>query len=105
MIISLELTRSKELNMKILKPANIVSDSIDHIKTSRMGYFHHLLHAAKFGFQMIYLGLTSLVHALVPTWFKGDAPLGIANIFYRTVYHHPNPEFQKHIQAERTAAE
>lgn len=91
--------------MKILTTANLVSDSIHHIETSRMGYFHHLLHATKFGFLMIYLGLTSLIHALVPAWFEGDAPLGVANIFYRTVYHHPNPMFQKHIQAEKIAAE
>ena len=91
--------------MKREQSSNIIAESIRHIEISRMGYFKHLFFATKSGFLLIYLGLTSVIHAIVPAWFKGDAPMGVIEIFYRNIYHHPNPEFQAHIQAEKAAAE
>lgn len=91
--------------MKTYSPLRIVSDSKEHLKTSQVGYFPHLFSGIWLGFKIMYLGLTSIFHAFIPAWFEGDAPLGVANLFYRKVYNHPNPAFQKHIQAERAAAE
>jgi hypothetical protein len=91
--------------MKREQSSNIFTESIRHIEISRMGYLQHLFFAAKSGFLLIYLGVTSVIHAIVPAWFKGDAPMGVIDIFYRNIYHHPNPEFQAHIQAEKAAAE
>jgi hypothetical protein len=91
--------------MRTHSPLRIVNESKQHLQLSRVGYFPHLLSGIGLGFKMIYLGLTSILHGLVPAWFEGDAPLGVAQLFYRKVYHHPNPEFQKHIQEEEVAAE
>lgn len=91
--------------MKTYSPFRIVADSKQHLQMSRVSYFPHLFSGIWLGLKIIYLGLTSIFHAIVPAWFEGDAPLGVANIFYRKVYNHPNPAFQKHIAAERAAAE
>ncbi|MCD8515676.1 MAG: DUF6356 family protein [Burkholderiaceae bacterium] len=91
--------------MKAYSPLRIINDSKQHLQASRVSYFPHLFSGVWLGFKIMYLGLTSIFHAFVPAWFEGDAPLGVANLFYRKVYNHPNPAFQQHIKAEREAAE
>lgn len=80
---------------------NIFARSVDHLKTSRVGYFWHLYGGVVLGCRMIYLGITSILHGIVPAFFEGDAPLGVAKLFYRHVQNHPNPAFQVAIAAER----
>jgi hypothetical protein len=50
---------------------------------------------------MIYLGITSILHGILPAFFEGNAPLGVAKVFYRQVQNYPNPAFQVAICAER----
>lgn len=41
-----------------------------HLHDHGMNYFEHLYHAWKFAAEMILLGLTSLIHGLVPNLYK-----------------------------------
>lgn len=83
---------------------NVITRSSQHLKASRVGYFSHLLGGIRLGWRMIYLGITSMFHGIVPAWFEGDAPIGVAKLYYRHVHNHPNPDFQAQIRAEREFA-
>jgi hypothetical protein len=85
--------------------SNTISKSREHLKASRVGYFKHLYGGVRLGLRMMYLGLTSIFHGIVPAWFEGDAPIGVARLYYRHVHNHPNPVFQLEIGAERESAQ
>lgn len=91
--------------MSTTTPSNVITRSSQHLKASRVGYFSHLYGGIRLGFRMMYLGLTSMFHGVVPAWFEGDAPLGVAKLYYRHVHNHPNPAFQVEIETERMAAQ
>ena len=46
---------------------------LDHPKSNSMSYGRHFSFAGSFAFQFIVVGITLLVHAVCPFWFKDDA--------------------------------
>ena len=55
----------------------------DHLKQHRMNYLEHLIHAFKFGGEMIYLGLISIVHGFIPSLFPTKGIDRIHDMHYK----------------------
>ena len=83
----------------------IFERSRDHLAVSRMSYRAHARQSVFLGFKLIWLGLTSIIHGVIPSRFDGDAPLGVVRMFYQVVFLSPNPVFQAFISEQKKIAE
>jgi hypothetical protein len=69
-----------------------------HLEKSKVTYFNHLLWAVVAGLRLIYAGLCSIIHGLVPTLFNGTAPKTIIDIYHSRLLNHPNNEYKDMIE-------
>lgn len=69
----------------------------DHLNTSKVTYFEHLRWATVAGIRLIYAGITSIIHGVVPSLFDGTAPKQIIDIYHRHLEDHPNPSYKEMI--------
>lgn len=84
---------------------NLFEQSKAHLALSRMGYITHARQSIVLGFKLMWLGVTSIFHGLIPAKFIGDAPLGVTKMFYQVVIFSPNPVFQTFIAEQKRLAE
>jgi hypothetical protein len=68
-----------------------------HLETSKVTYLEHLLWAVAAGIRLIYAGITSIIHGIVPTLFDGTAPKQIIDIYHKHLEDHPNPAYKEMI--------
>lgn len=73
----------------------------EHLSTSKVTYFEHLRWAVIAGFRLIYAGITSIIHGIVPSLFDGTAPKQIIDIYHNHLEDHPNPEYKEMIDAAK----
>jgi len=69
-----------------------------HLETSKVTYFKHLYWAVVAGFRLIYAGISSIIHGVVPTLFDGTAPKQIIDIYHNHLEDHPNPQYKEMIK-------
>ena len=69
----------------------------DHLNTSKVTYFEHLRWATVAGIRLIYAGITSIIHGVVPSLFDGAAPKQIIDIYHGHLEDHPNPSYKEMI--------
>ena len=69
----------------------------EHLKTSKVNYLEHLTWAVVAGFRLIYAGISSIIHGVVPTLFNGTAPKHIIDIYHNHLEDHPNPQYKEMI--------
>ena len=69
----------------------------DHLNTSKVTYFEHLRWATVAGIRLIYAGITSIIHGVVPSLFDGTAPKQIIDIYHGHLEDHPNPSYKEMI--------
>lgn len=69
----------------------------DHLNTSKVTYFEHLRWATVAGLRLIYAGITSIIHGVVPSLFDGTAPKQIIDIYHGHLEDHPNPSYKEMI--------
>ena len=69
----------------------------DHLNTSKVTYFEHLRWATVAGIRLIYAGITSIIHGVVPSLFDGIAPKQIIDIYHGHLEDHPNPSYKEMI--------
>lgn len=73
----------------------------EHLATSKVTYFEHLRWAVVAGIRLIYAGITSIIHGIVPSLFDGTAPKQIIDIYHSHLKDHPNPEYKEMIDAAK----
>lgn len=73
----------------------------EHLTKSKSTYFSHLIWAVLAGFKLIYAGITSIIHGIIPTVFDGVAPKTIINIYHSHLVNHPNDEYKDMIKQAR----
>ena len=66
----------------------------EHLKISKVTYFQHLSWAVTSGFRLIYAGITSIIHGVIPSLFDGTAPKQVIDIYHGHLEDHPNPKYQ-----------
>ena len=69
----------------------------DHLNTSKVTYSEHLRWATVAGIRLIYAGITSIIHGVIPSLFDGTAPKQIIDIYHGHLEDHPNPSYKKMI--------
>jgi hypothetical protein len=69
-----------------------------HLSTSKVTYLEHLVWAVVAGVRLIYAGITSIIHGVVPSLFDGTAPKQIIDIYHSHLEDHPNPQYKEMIQ-------
>lgn len=51
-----------------------------HLKEAKKRYFPHLFYAVKWGFFLIYTGILSIIHGVIPAFFPFHAPRNVMKI-------------------------
>lgn len=72
-----------------------------HLEKSKVTYIGHLFWAIVAGFRLIYAGICSIIHGVIPTLCDGKAPKTIIDIYHSHLVNHPNKEYQKMIEAAK----
>lgn len=70
-----------------------------HLEKSQEKYFSHMIWAITSGFKLIWAGISSLLHAIVPGWFPGTAAKTIIDLYHQRLVDHPNSEYQDYIKS------
>jgi hypothetical protein len=70
----------------------------EHLTTSNVTYWEHLAWAIKAGFRLIYAGIASIIHGIVPSLFDGAAPKQVIDIYHSHLEDHPNPQYKDMIK-------
>jgi len=75
--------------------------SRDHLIKSKESYFNHATWAILAGFRLIYAGIGSLIHALIPGFFQGTAAKTVIDLYHKRLVNHPNKEYQDYINSKK----
>lgn len=62
-------------------------DHLDHLANSKMTYWYHLKHSGGYGLRLIWLGVTSIYHAVFPGHLRMYSARGVVKI-YREMKNH-----------------
>lgn len=73
----------------------------NHLNKSKISYLAHLRWAIVAGIRLIYAGIASIIHGVVPTLFNGTAPKIIIDIFHSHLVNHPNEEYKDMIEESK----
>ena len=66
----------------------------NHLRQSQTVYLSHAVWALISGIQLIWAGITSIVHAILPGVFPGVAAKTVITLYYSILHNHPNPDYQ-----------
>lgn len=80
---------------------NITKKSSAHLKASQETYVNHLLWASYAGFKMIFVGISSIIHGIVPAFFTGTAAKTIIDFYHKRLINHPNKEYADYIAKQQ----
>lgn len=69
-----------------------------HLTKSKVSYLAHLRWALVAGIRLIYAGIASIIHGIVPSLFEGTAPKIVIDIFCSHLENHPNEEYKDMIE-------
>jgi len=69
-----------------------------HLEDSQVGYIEHAKFAIYAAVLLILAGFASLIHAVVPAWFKGTGAFVVIKLYNERLVNHPNTQYQKWIK-------
>jgi hypothetical protein len=72
-----------------------------HLKDSNVTYTQHMRWAIVAGIRLIYAGVASIIHAVVPAWFSATAAKTVIDLYHTRLKDHPNIEYQNYIQESK----
>jgi hypothetical protein len=76
---------------------NVIKKSFSHLKASEETYTSHLLWASYAGIKMIVVGVSSIIHGIVPAFFTGTAAKMVIDFYHQRLVNHPNKEYADYI--------
>ena len=83
------------------KKLNLYLQSKRHLTKSKETWGRHGVFAFFAGVKLIYAGIASIIHGLVPAFFEGTAAISVIKLYHRRLVNHPNPDYAKYIDNER----
>ena len=83
------------------KKLNLYLKSKRHLTKSKETWGRHCVFAFFAGLKLIYSGIASIIHGLVPAFFEGTAAITVIKLYHRRLVNHPNPDYAKYIDNER----
>jgi len=76
---------------------NLLKQSSTHLDASKETYTSHLLWASYAGIKMIVVGVSSIVHGIVPAFFQGTAAKMVIDFYHQRLVNHPNKVYADYI--------
>jgi hypothetical protein len=76
---------------------SLLEKSSAHLDASKETYTKHLFWASYAGFKMIVVGISSIIHGIVPAFFTGTAAKTIIDFYHERLINHPNKEYVDYI--------
>lgn len=73
---------------------NPITLSKDHLKASKTNYFAHLHQAFSLGFTLIYAGILSIIHSLLPFLFPASSANKVTWMYVRVILDSANPQIK-----------
>lgn len=73
--------------------------SLEHLEKSKETYLPHMVWAFLAGFRLIWAGIASIIHGLIPGWFPGTAAKTVIFLYHKRLTNHPNREYQEYIDS------
>ena len=70
------------------------NNSKNHLNKSKEAYLSHLIWAVTAGIRMIWAGIASIIHGLIPGFFQGTAAKTVIDMYHQRLVDHPNKEYQ-----------
>jgi hypothetical protein len=70
----------------------------NHLDKSQTTYFAHLKWALWAGMKLLWAGIASIIHGIVPSWFDGVAAKTVIDLYHSQLSNHPNPDYQLQIR-------
>ena len=83
------------------KKLNLYLQSKRHLTNSKETWGRHCVFAFFAGVKLIYAGIASIIHGIVPAFFEGTAAITVIKLYHRRLVNHPNPDYAKYIDNER----
>ena len=83
------------------KKLNLYLQSKRHLTKSKETWGRHCVFAFFAGVKLIYAGIASIIHGLVPAFFEGTAAISVIKLYHRRLVNHPTPDYAKYIDNER----
>ena len=84
------------------KRYNLFLRSKKHLAKSKETWGRHCVFAFFAGLKLIYSGIASIIHGLVPAFFEGTAAITVIKLYHRRLVNHPNPDYAEYIDNERS---
>jgi hypothetical protein len=75
----------------------VIKKSLEHLQKSQEGYASHFVWAEMSGLRLIWAGIASMIHGLVPGLFPGTAAMTVIDLYHKRLIDHPNNEYQDYI--------
>jgi hypothetical protein len=75
----------------------LLKESSKHLEASQETYVSHLFWATYAGAKMIVVGVSSIIHGIIPAFFQGTAAKTIINFYHERLVDHPNREYTDYI--------
>lgn len=69
-----------------------------HLEDSQCSYAEHFKFAIWASIRLFWAALASLIHAFVPSWFKGSAAFVVIDLYKNRLEDHPNATYQSWIK-------
>ena len=83
------------------KKLNLYLQSKRHLTKSKETWGRHCVFAFFAGVKLIYAGVSSIIHGLVPAFFEGTAAITVIKLYHRRLVNHPNPDYANFIDNEK----
>ena len=75
----------------------LIKKSKEHLDKSKEQYLSHMVWAFLAGLKLIWAGVASLIHGLIPGLFPGTAAKTVIFLYHKRLTNHPNTEYQDYI--------
>jgi hypothetical protein len=69
-----------------------------HLQDSQESYSSHCRWAVSAGFTMIWAGLLSIVHGLIPSLFPFRSAKTVIDLYYKRLHNHNNKSYKDYIE-------
>jgi hypothetical protein len=80
---------------------NLLKQSSIHLESSKETYTSHFIWASYAGFKMILVGISSIIHGIVPAFFTGTAAKMVIDFYHKRLINHPNKEYADYIAKQQ----
>jgi hypothetical protein len=69
----------------------------NHLNKSKETYVSHLVWAVYAGVKMIFIGISSIIHGIIPSLFTGTSAKMVIDFYHDRLVNHPNQDYRDYI--------